>query len=148
MKKNIRFGIGLGICALLGALLYGGSAGPVSAGEQPVLKKLMADLLSDVQVLNQGMFFTDYKKVSEAAKRIAHHPPIRMEQRKKIKKELGPKMAEFKGFDMKVHGAALEISKAADKGDQDGIIKNYNLMITNCMQCHIQFRDRVIKVFK
>lgn len=114
----------------------------------PTLKELMGQLYADLQEVNLGMFYGDLKKVAVAAKRIADHPLIRPDQRMKIAKALGPKMGKFKSYDTNVHDAGVAIAMAANEENLPGVIENYNTMIDNCMQCHIQFRDKINEILK
>ena len=149
MKFKVKI---LTLCFVVAAGLSLGwstwAEGNKKAQKTPPLKQLMAQLYTDLQEVNYGLLYSDMKKVAEAAKRIAQHPPIQVEQRKKIAKTLGPKMGEFKGYDMKVHGAAVTLAELAAKGDLSGAATSYNTMINNCVRCHQKFREQVIPLFQ
>jgi len=112
------------------------------------LKLVMQGLLKDTQMLNEGIFYDDLKKIEQAAKNIADHPNPGMPTMKKIMGYLGKEMPKFKELDGKVHNTAVEITKAAKDNDMKSVISNYHELIDGCLSCHSQFKMRVSKILK
>ncbi|PHS18135.1 MAG: hypothetical protein COA86_08295 [Kangiella sp.] len=110
------------------------------------LKLIMQGLLKDTQLLNEGIFYDDFKKIEQAAKNIADHPNPGMNTMKKVIGYLGTEMPKFKGLDGKVHNTAVEIAKAAKDKNMESVVANYHELIDGCQSCHSQFKQRVSKV--
>ena len=131
--------------ALLTLLLVPGS---VFAQETNRLKVVMNGLLKDTQLLTEGIFLQDYKKIELAASNIADHPNPGKETMQKVMKNLGTEMPTFKGFDMKVHNTAVDIAKAAGDEDMTSIMSGYHQLIDGCLSCHTNYKKRVAKILE
>ena len=131
--------------AILSVLLFGTSQ--AAETKHPSLKKVMQQLASATDELNRGIFYEDFKLIEKAALNIAIHPKP-LGQLPVIVKNLGPRMKNFKGIDLKVHDSAQEIAKLAKKGDLNGIMKRHSVMMNNCVACHSQYRKEISQLFK
>jgi len=107
------------------------------------LKQVMNGLLKDTQLLTEGIFLEDYKKIELAASNIADHPTPGKETMQKVMKNLGAEMPTFKGFDMKVHNTAVLIAKAANGNDMKAVVSNYHQLVDGCQSCHNQYKQKI-----
>ena len=116
--------------------------------ETAPLKQVMQQLIIDTNLLTKALILEDYQLIAQSANHIANHQKADIEIRKKLARAFGPEMSQFKGFDMQVHNAAVEIDSAAQKQDMKSILTNHSILIEGCQSCHNNFRERVIKVLK
>jgi len=112
------------------------------------LKLVMQGLLSDTQKLTGAMLTEDYVLMEQLSKRIADHPKPSMATRMKLMKAMGADMAQFKKNDGVVHGAAVNMTKAAQEKDIKRVGENFQTMINGCLSCHSQFKSRVSEILK
>ena len=110
------------------------------------LKIIMNGLLDDTKLLTEGIFLEDFTKIRLAANNIANHPKPSSETLKKVKANLAEEMGLFKGFDIKVHNASLEIAKSASNKDLVSVVSTYHKMIDGCLSCHSQYKNRISSV--
>lgn len=151
MKLTVRH------CAFVVAV-YCLSMGSVSAEEHKLLQKsnnkvqekglkfVMQGLLKDTQLISQGIFLQDLNKIKLAAADVANHPTPGMTTMKKVIGYLGPEMAVFKEYDMKVHHLAVEIEKAATDQNMSEVVSKYHQLVDGCLSCHGQFKQRISKI--
>ena len=107
------------------------------------LKQIMQGLRDDVVVITDGLLNEDLVSVAEGATRIASHARIPPAQVQLVAAELGAEMPAFKQFDITVHDLSLSIANAAEKGDRDQVIADFQEMLTGCLACHATYKDRV-----
>ena len=113
---------------------------------EPNLKGIMQGLRDDVVAIADGLLIDDLEAVADGAARIANHARIPAEQIQLVAAELGSEMATFKQFDVSVHDLSLSIAAAAEKGDRDRAIADYQSMMTGCLACHAAYKERVAAV--
>lgn len=119
-----------------------------TASDNISLKIIMQRLLDDTQLITKGIFFENFEMIEKGAKQIAQHPPIPLETRKKLLKGLGQEMAQFKGFDVKVHNTAVSIAQAAKNKNMEAILSNYHQLVDGCQYCHESFKQRAVNILK
>jgi len=144
MKTNIKTFNAKSIALTLLIVIFAPSS--VFAQETNRLKLVMNGLLKDTQLLNEGIFLEDYKKIELAAGNIADHPTPGKETMQKVMENLGTEMPTFKGYDMKVHNTAVIIAKAAKENDMKSIVSNYHQLIDGCLSCHNNYKKRVSNI--
>jgi|AntRauTorcE11897_2_1112592.scaffolds.fasta_scaffold13468_2 hypothetical protein len=107
------------------------------------LKELMQDLLTDMGKINEAIMYRDFDKMESAADRIAHHPKITDEERQMIARQLGSEMKTFVSFDVMVHNYADSLSKAAQQQKLRKAVTHFNVIQTNCVNCHEFSREKI-----
>jgi len=118
----------------------------IAAAEQysaVTLKIIMQDLRYDTVKIFDALLTDDFAVVAETAERIADHPKIPDVQVSRVVAELGPEMAAFKQFDMRVHDAAAAMRSAALHGDRAVMQRSFQDMTNGCLACHAAYRQRV-----
>ena len=118
----------------------------MATAAEPDLKGIMQGLRDDVVAIADGLLIDDLKSVADAATRIANQARIPAEQVQLVAAELGSEMATFKQFDVSVHDLSLSIAAAAEKGDRDRAIADYQSMMSGCLACHAAYKERVAVV--
>ena len=118
----------------------------MATAAEPNLKGIMQGLRDDVVAIADGLLIDDLKSVADGATRIANHERIPAEQVQLVAAELGSEMATFKQFDVSVHNLSLSIAAAAEKGDRDRAIADYQSMMSGCLACHAAYKERVAAV--
>lgn len=118
----------------------------IASAAAPNLKEIMQGLRDDSVEIADGLLIGDLDRVAEGATRIANHAQIPPEQVQLVAAELGPEMPTFKQFDTLVHESSLSIAAAAEEGNHDQAIADYQRMLTGCFACHAAYRDRVAEV--
>jgi cytochrome c556 len=118
----------------------------MATAAEPDLKGIMQGLRDDVVAIADGLLIDDLKSVADGATRIANHARIPAEQVQLVAAELGSEMATFKQFDVSVHDLSLSIAAAAEKGDREGAIADYQSMMSGCLACHAAYKERVAAV--
>ena len=118
----------------------------MATAAEPNLKGIMQGLRDDVVAITDGLLIDDLKSVADGATRIANHERIPAEQVQLVAAELGSEMATFKQFDVSVHNLSLSIAAAAEKGDRDRAIADYQSMMSGCLACHAAYKERVATV--
>lgn len=107
----------------------------------PALLPIMAQMASAAIELETGIFYGNCDVIKNGARDIANHPaPSDIDR---IKKILGPKIAEFKAIDQKVHKAASGILKSCDPKNLDKVLTLHHEMLQSCVECHSRFREQV-----
>ncbi len=112
------------------------------------LKLVMQELLDNTQQLTGAMLKEDYVLMETLSKSIADHPKPSMATRMKLMKAMGADMMQFKKNDGVVHGAAVNMIKAAQEKDIKSVGENFQIMINGCLSCHAQFKSRVSDILK
>lgn len=107
------------------------------------LQLVMMDLLTDTQLLTEGVFKEDFELIAKSAERIANHPNPGPEILQQVKKNLASEMSKFKQYDVVVHNAATLITELAANKDLVGVLSKYHTMIDGCQGCHSQFKQRI-----
>ena len=107
------------------------------------LTQIMQGLRDDVVVITDGLLNDNLVSVAEGAVRIANHASIPPAQIQLVAADLGAEMPAFKQFDIVVHDLSLSIANAAENGDRDQVIADFQEMLTGCLACHAAYKDRV-----
>lgn len=129
-------------------LIMGGTNFKAEQAAQPETMELvpmMRLLLSDMQLVDEGMYTEDYSQIAEGAGSIADHPRMTEEDKKLIKKTLGEQMKAFVGYDMKVHHHADSMRMAAVEEDMEEVLRHYSIVQQGCLDCHSSFRLRIME---
>ena len=116
--------------------------------KSPELKVIMQVLLADTKQITEGIFIEDFEMIKKAANNIATHPEAPAETKMKLMKAFGKEMKMFKGNDMKVHQAAVEIAKAAETKDIEAIMSQFHQLVDGCQSCHSKFKKRAQDILK
>ena len=124
---NLIYKLGV---ALIGGSLLVSTLAVSTASETDTksitLKEVMQGLLTDTQLITEGIFLEDFPVIEKAAKHIAEHPKAPMTIRVKLAKAFGSEMLQFKSLDGKVHDTAVTINQAAKNKDMKTIISIYH----------------------
>ncbi|HSG47472.1 MAG TPA: hypothetical protein VLA43_06670, partial [Longimicrobiales bacterium] len=112
-------------------------------GVVPGLFAIMAGLQRDMAELDRGLWLEDHDVMAAAARAIADHPTVPDNEARSIAGVLGAEMADFKGFDTRVHDLAVRIEALAAEADMDGIVQAQGDLHDGCVACHSAFRARL-----
>ncbi len=113
---------------------------------EPNLKEIMQGLRNDTVEILDGLLTEDLGMVANGAAGVANHARIPVEQVQLVAAELGAEMGTFKQMDMSVHDLSLSIAAAAEAGDRERAIADYEQMLNGCLACHAAYKDRVATV--
>jgi hypothetical protein len=116
---------------------------PVLAEDTLSLRNVMQDINRAYTDLSKGIMLEDWKLIKRSANSIAFHAKPKSEV-PLIARELKGDFAKFKSFDMRVHSAGTNIIKAVSQKKMGMVISNTQVMLSNCVQCHTEFRTRII----
>lgn len=112
-----------------------------ASNEALTLQKIMQDLGTNMQSISDGISREDWALVEKNARQVADHPRPSMDEKKRIMAYMGDKMATFKGYDIKTHNAARELSTHAAQKNGDDIITAFAALQKTCLACHENFRQ-------
>lgn len=112
-----------------------------AANKALTLQKIMQDLGTNMQTISDGISREDWALVEKNARQVADHPRPSMDEKKRIMAYMGDKMATFKGYDIKTHNAARELSTHAAQKNGDDIITAFAALQKTCLACHENFRQ-------
>ena len=109
---------------------------------------LLIDDFDRIELFSNGAEFADldFDRIEQGANGIAQHPQIAPPQVKRVAKELGSEMPQFKQFDVQVHNLSLSIAAAAREKNSDVVWAEYQPLVSGCLGCHEAFKDRVSEV--
>lgn len=139
-----KSGPGLVLGLALGLAIVPGQPATAAGDEaSPTVRELMEAMSIDLATLTRELLHSDYPAAANAAQRIADHPMVEPAQRAAIARALGTEMADFKGYDTRVHGAARALAGSARLGDDAAVARHYGELIGGCIGCHSRFRERV-----
>lgn len=147
MKQSSKLEFMLAI-SLFSMMLISSTTAVESTTQNTSLAGIMQGLLIDTQQITKGIFTDNFEIIEKATNNIAAHPEVPKSTKMKLVNFLGPKMADFKAYDMTVHNAAVNISKAAKGKEMDKVLKEYQQMINACQSCHNHFKTSVQKLLK
>lgn len=111
---------------------------------QPI-KTIMQRLMMDMQTIEVGIWNENYETIWSGAKNIVNHPKVSIDQRKEIAGILGQEMKAFVAFDKQVHNHADSLANDAKSKNMEEIIKHYNIIQKGCVNCHANFRTKIIE---
>lgn len=109
--------------------------------EALTLKNIMQNLGIRMQSISDGISREDWTLVEKNALYVADHPRPSLEEKKRIMAYMGDEMATFKGYDIKTHNAARELSTHAAQKNGDDIITAFAALQKTCLACHENFRQ-------
>tara|TARA_R100001369_G_scaffold38512_3_gene64321 strand:- start:1455 stop:2048 length:594 start_codon:yes stop_codon:yes gene_type:complete len=112
-----------------------------NSNEPLMLRGIMQNLSTDMQQITGAMAMEDWQQVAQAATRVADHPQPTMSERLRIMAFLGTDAAIFKGYDQRVHTAAMKLAEAARREEGGAAIKAFAEVQSNCLGCHQTFRQ-------
>ena len=107
------------------------------------LREIMAGLGREMDEMARGFWIGDLASVEAAARSIAAHPRVAMQERARIQDALGSAFAGFVRADRSVHDAALRVAASAASGDMVATLGEWNELQSECVNCHQTFRDRL-----
>jgi len=114
--------------------------------EDKSLKTIMQLLMSDMQIIEVGIWYENYETIRSGAENIVNHPKITAEERKRIAGILGQsKMKAFAAYDQLVHDHADSLANEAEAEEMELILKRYNIIQKGCVNCHSSFRKPIIE---
>jgi cytochrome c556 len=111
--------------------------------EAGTLKAVMQQLGRDYAALGQAVLMEDFDAAANAAQHIAKHDQPSLGQKVKIMAGLRSEMSDFKQADGKVHSLAMDIKQAAEAKDMSLLIQRQSGMLSACMACHTDYRNKV-----
>ena len=117
-----------------------------ASAAEPSLKQIMQGLRDNLIEITDGLLIDDFDRIEQGANGIAQHPQIAPPQVKRVAKELGSEMPQFKQFDVQVHNLSLSIAAAAREKNSDVVWADYQPLVSGCLGCHEAFKDRVSEV--
>lgn len=115
----------------------------ITVAEPGSLKTIMADLGTEMNALQSGLWQEDYELMSASAMKIANHPKVSDSEKIRVKSTMGADMQAFVAMDKMVHDEALALSGAATKGDMTAVLNKFSSLQKNCVTCHSVFRRRL-----
>lgn len=116
--------------------------------EKPMeLRNIMEKLDHDMQAVTGAISREDWALVAELAPGIANHAQPAQSEKVQILTWLGADAGKFRGFDMQVHDAAIEMGVAAKQANGQGVITAFSKAQQSCLACHQSFRQPFIKRF-
>lgn len=108
------------------------------------LRTIMADLGTEMNKIQSGLWLEDYELISASAMKIADHPKASDSEKTRIKSTLGDDIQAFAAMDKLVHGDALAVSNAAKSKDMKDVLDKFSSLQKNCVGCHSAFRSLLI----
>lgn len=109
------------------------------------LKTIMRLIMTDINMINEGIYTQNFQLIEQGASAINQHPPLSDETRTFIQKTLGDQMPAFGGYDKLVHNHADSIKNAAIQHDMNKVLEQYRIVQQGCVNCHTSFRETIIK---
>lgn len=119
--------------------------------EQPETQPLipmMQQLMTDMQLADQGIYTEQYSLVAKGAGGIAGHPKMTPADKKLVKETLGKEIKQFVAFDMTVHHHADSMRMAALQENMQEVLRHYRIVQQGCVDCHSNYRDQISKARK
>lgn len=117
--------------------------GEGAAEEALPLRAIMQRLGNDITGLTHALMMDDTTQLRARSEAIAAHPHMLASEVERIRRTLGPEMADFEAADERVHHAAERLHEAALAGRPDVVADRLAEVQKGCVSCHMQFRDRL-----
>jgi len=114
-------------------------------GEPAPLLAIMRQLNADMQALTTALMMDDREGVVGSAAAIANHAPMAHDDVERIRRELGPEMADFERIDEEVHDASLQLSEIAVTGQMYEVIDRLADVQRGCIACHTLYRTELTR---
>lgn len=112
-----------------------------------VLRKIMRELGQNMQIITDGISRKEWDLVAKTALQVANHPQPPMVEKIRILSFVGTDVGKFKGYDNKIHQAAVEVSRAAVQKDGPVVISSFAKLRNSCLACHQNFREPIKEHF-
>jgi len=107
------------------------------------LPTIMRMLLTDIDLINEGIYSENYALIQQGAANINAHPPLSPKSRQLVQETLGDRMPAFGEYDQLVHTRADSLKEAARQKDMNAILKNYQIIQQGCVSCHSAFQEEI-----
>ena len=114
-----------------------------AAGEGRALLPIMQELGARMTALTHGLMIDSTGLVASSAAAMAEHAPISAADLERIRRELGPDMAEFERLDEAVHSTLVRLRDAAAAERTEEVLTLLNEAQHGCIACHDAFRARL-----
>ena len=118
-------------------------AGHGRPGEPAPLIVIMRQLNDDMLALTTALVTDDRDGVVRSAEAIANHAPIAQDDIERIRRELGPEMADFERIDEDVHEASIQLSEIATTGQMYEVVDRLAEVQRGCIACHTLYRTQL-----
>lgn len=119
----------------------------VESASQPETMELvpmMRLLLADMYTIEEGVYTENFQMIEEGGNSIADHPVMTEEDKVLIKKTLGEQFKKFVSYDMIVHHHADSVALAATQKNMREILRHYQIVQKGCVNCHSDFRAKIV----
>ncbi len=117
----------------------------IQASNSLDLQTIMRLIMTDINMINEGIYTQNFQLIKQGAAAINQHPPLSDETRMFIQKTLGDQMPAFGGYDKLVHNHADSIKEAAIQHDMKKVLEQYRIVQQGCVNCHTSFRETIIE---
>jgi cytochrome c556 len=107
------------------------------------MKEVMQRISNDMEKLVGHLMKDEFEEVARYADKIANHDEPPLSQRLRMIANLGTEFTKFKNHDDEVHINATAMKKAADNRNVQDVIDNYTKVLTNCNNCHKDYRKQI-----
>jgi len=132
---------------ITGGVLFLALIGARHAHAELQLRSIMGDLGQRMELVTRGVYTADFEMIEKNALLIADHEKPPMTERMKILGFLKSGAAGFKAGDGIVHDEAAKLAEAARGKDMDGVLFSYSGVMAGCVNCHTNFRDKIVGHF-
>ena len=116
-------------------------AAAMEGGE--TLLAIMRQLRVDMDRASHGLWMGQLDSVAVAARAVADHPHVSVDERTRISGILGDRFPGFVTWDRAVHDAAVGLAEAAAAGDANATVAALGQVQTGCVSCHEAFREEL-----
>ena len=117
--------------------IFTGTAGDFAVGSDD------AELLTDIQNTDRGIYTEQYTVIADAAGNIANHPVMTPEDKELVKSALGSEIKRFVNFDRIVHHHADSMRIAALEENMQDVLHHYRIVQSGCVDCHSHYREKI-----
>lgn len=125
------------------SLIHIDEQAPKVEQENPSLKTIMRLIMTDMDLINEGIYTQDFLLIQEGSAAINAHPPLSDKTRALIKRTLKENMPAFAQYDKIVHDHADSLNVAASNKDMKKVLEQYHIIESGCVACHASFRDPI-----
>jgi len=133
---------------ILLSFLLSAHSGSSQAEEEPLmLRQIMRDMGTEMQVIVDAISRENWKTVETSALKIASHPQPPFTEKLRILSFSGSNISQFKQYDSNTHNIAKQLSQTANEKDSYGVTSAFYDLQNACLACHQHFRKAFIKHF-
>jgi cytochrome c556 len=123
-------------------------SGSGQAEEEPLmLRQIMRDMGTDMQVIVDAISRENWKTVETSALKIATHPQPPFTEKLRILSFVGFDVNQYKKYDGNTHDIAKQLSQTANEKDSYGVTSAFYDLQNACLACHQHFRKQFIDHF-